>query len=176
MPRRPSHSTFRAISLDPASPEPLHRQLYDELRRAILSGRIATGSRLPASRDLASVSRISRNTVLSAYEQLLAEGYIQSRPGSGTFVSDAVPESLVPEPSAPRASSEAPAAQRDLAAFGNRVRDVELVGHRVATTSSAFRPGLPALDHFPMDVLRRLLDRRLRQASVRLLSYGDPQG
>ena len=46
---------------------------------------------------------MSRNTVLSAYEQLLAEGYIVSRPGSGTFVSDAIPESLVPAPSTPAA-------------------------------------------------------------------------
>ncbi len=176
MPRRPSHSTFRAISLNPESPEPLHRQLYDELRRAILSGRIATGSRLPASRDLASVSRVSRNTVLSAYEQLLAEGYIQSRAGSGTFVSDAVPETLVPEPSAPHAGSESPAGPRELAAYGNRIRDVALLRHPVTAPANIFRPGLPALDHFPMDVLRRLMDRRLRQASVRLLSYGDPQG
>jgi GntR family transcriptional regulator/MocR family aminotransferase len=176
MPRRPSHSTFRAFSLDPASADPLHRQLYDEMRRAILNGRIAPGSRLPASRELASVSRVSRNTVLSAYEQLLAEGYIHSRPGSGTFVADAVPESFVPEPAAPVQDSDTPAAPRPLSRRAQRAAGVTSMRHPVQPLANAFRPGLPALDQFPMDVLRRIADRRLRRASVRMLVYGDPMG
>jgi GntR family transcriptional regulator/MocR family aminotransferase len=175
MPRRPSHSTFRAFDLSPAASEPLHRQLYEELRRAILSGRLAPGCRLPASRELASVSKVSRNTVLSAYEQLLAEGYIQSRAGSGTFVAEAIPETLVPE----RASSESlgPAApDRGVSERGRVVATTRFTVHPVPQTANAFRIGLPALDHFPMDTWRRLMDRRLRRASVRMLAYGDPAG
>lgn len=181
MHRRPAHSTFRAFSLDPNGSEPLHRQLYEELRRAILSGRIAAGSRLPASRELASVSRVSRNTVLNAYEQLLAEGYIHSRAGSGTFVSDATPEAFKPE-TIPVAPATLPAAtaprpsSRPLSALGERSRMIELTRHRFHSVANAFRPGLPALDQFPMDVMRRIIDRRLRRASVRMLAYGDPQG
>ncbi len=174
MPRRAAHSTFRAFTLDASSAEPLHRQLYEELRRAILNGRIAPGSRLPASRELASVSRISRNTVLSAYEQLLAEGYIHSRAGSGTFVADAVPESLAPEPVI--APDEAAAAPRPVSAMAARARSTSPIRHPMQPVANAFRPGLPALDHFPMDVVRRIADRRLRRASVRMLAYGDPQG
>ncbi len=176
MPRRPSISSFRAFSLDATSPEPLHRQLYDEIRRAILAGRLTAGSRLPASRELANVTRVSRNTVLSAYEQLLAEGYIQSRAGSGTFVAHSLPDAEVPEsvpaePAPPHADRP-----RHLSVRGTRVAGAKLVDLPVMPTANTFRPGLPALDHFPMDVWRRLMDRRLRRASVRMLSYDDPQG
>ena len=178
MPRRPSISSFRAFTLDPDSPESLHRQLYEELRRAILSGRLAPGSRLPASREFANVSHISRNTVLSAYNQLLAEGYIESRAGSGTFVARAIPETMTPEspaqePGAVPTPSQTP---RELSARGRELQEALLVRHPMRTVANAFRPGLPALDHFPMDIYRRLYDRRLRRASVRLLAYDDPQG
>lgn len=177
MPRRPSISSFRAFSLDPEAPEALHRQLYEELRRAILSGRLAAGSRLPASREFASVSRISRNTVLTAYSQLLAEGYIESRAGSGTFVARSIPETMVPEaPVGTPAPSGDGAAPRLLSARGSRISETPIVRHPLRTVANAFRPGLPALDHFPMDIWRRLYDRRLRRASIRLLSYDDPQG
>lgn len=178
MPRRPSISSFRAFSLDPDAPESLHRQLYEELRRAILSGRLAPGSRLPASREFANVSHISRNTVLSAYSQLLAEGYIESRAGSGTFVARAIPETMVPEsPGSAAGDGAAPApAARSLSARGRRIADAPILRHPLRTVANAFRPGLPALDHFPMDIWRRLSDRRMRRASVRLLTYDDPQG
>lgn len=176
MPRRTLFSSLRVFSLDPSSREPLHRQLYEELRGAILSGRLAPGARLPASRELASVSQISRNTVLSAFEQLLAEGYIESRPGSGTYVADSVPESPLPEPALPQLPPVQPGASRRLSAWGERLAKTPVIRHSRHYTSNAFRPGLPALDEFPMDVWRRLTDRRLRRASVRLLAYDDPQG
>ncbi len=183
MPRRPSISSFRAFSLDPDAPESLHRQLYEELRRAILSGRLGPGSRLPASREFANVSHISRNTVLSAYSQLLAEGYIESRAGSGTFVARAIPESMVPETLARETADGVPAgapassrASRALSSRGRRIADAPILRHPLRTVANAFRPGLPALDHFPMDIWRRLCDRRLRRASVRQLTYDDPQG
>lgn len=177
MPRRPSISSFRAFSLDPTSPEPLHRQLYEELRRAVLSGRLAAGSRLPASREFAQVSRISRNTVLSAYSQLLAEGYIESRAGSGTFVARSIPETLVPDSGDGGAPDRAAAAApRELSARGRAIVASPILRHPLRTVANAFRPGLPALDQFPMEIWRRLYDRRLRRASVRLLTYDDPQG
>ena len=75
------------LPLDRASPNPLHRQIYDGVRRAILDGRLRPGQRLPASRTLAEELGVSRLPVLSAYEQLLHEGYLAARIGSGTFVS-----------------------------------------------------------------------------------------
>lgn len=71
----------------------LHKRLYNALRRAILDGSLAPQSRLPPSRDLAGELGVSRNTILTTYEQLLAEGYVVSRRGSGTFVAQTAPES-----------------------------------------------------------------------------------
>src|SRR5258708_4954111 len=74
------------VALDAASADPLHRQLYGKLRDAILIGRISPGAQIPSSRDLARELGVARNTVLSAVEQLIAEGYLQGEPGSGTYV------------------------------------------------------------------------------------------
>ena len=176
MPRRPTHSTFRAIGLNAAGPTALHRQLYDELRLAILDGRLAPSSRLPASRELAAVSSVSRNTVLSAYDQLLAEGYVVSRCGSGTFVADAIPESQAAGLKPTAAGQPAILAPRAISRRGERLRSITFNLNPPPQTAGAFRIGLPALDHFPMDTWRRLIDRRLRHASVHILAYAEPQG
>ena len=81
-----------ALTLDPGSPTPLHRQIYFEIRGAILDGRLRPGTRLPASRALARDLSISRNTVTTAFDQLVAEGYIEARTGAGSFVPDDLPE------------------------------------------------------------------------------------
>ncbi|HEV8718551.1 MAG TPA: winged helix-turn-helix domain-containing protein [Candidatus Binatia bacterium] len=71
------------VALDAASPDPLHRQIYLKLRNAILAGRISPGAQIPSSRDLARELGVTRNTVLNAVEQLIAEGYLQGEHGSG---------------------------------------------------------------------------------------------
>ena len=98
-----------ALALDPRSATPLHRQLYDEIRAAVLGGRLSAGARLPSTRALASDLAVSRNTVAGAFDQLLAEGYIEGRPGAGTFVAKELPEDLLrvspgrpPPPAPPR--------------------------------------------------------------------------
>ena len=73
---------------------PLHRQLYEALRRALLDGHLQAHERLPSSRDLAQDLRVSRNTVITALNQLTVEGYLTSRTGSGTFVSDSLPKAV----------------------------------------------------------------------------------
>src|SRR5277367_5398904 len=80
------------IAIDRDSKRPLPRQVYDGFRAAILRGELRPGQRVPSSRELATELRISRFPVLDAYAQLLAEGYFESRVGSGTFVSEALPE------------------------------------------------------------------------------------
>ena len=81
------------ISVDRASETPLYRQLYDRYREAILARRLRAGERLPSTRNLAGELGISRIPVLRAFEQLLAEGYCESRPGAGTFVARVVADS-----------------------------------------------------------------------------------
>ena len=80
------------LGIDPSRPEPLHRQLYDDLRAAILDRRLKTGARLPSTRALATTLGLARNTVHGAYDQLLAEGYLETRHGSGTYVAASLPD------------------------------------------------------------------------------------
>src|SRR5579859_1211294 len=74
---------------------PLHRQLYDGLRQAILAGQLVSGARLPSTRSLADILEISRNTVLLAYDQLLIEGYVHGKVGAGTYVANCFPDSFL---------------------------------------------------------------------------------
>src|SRR5258708_20046510 len=98
----PKHATSLPLSL-PASPAgtPLYRWFYDELRAAILEGRIVPGARLPATRDLGREYKLSRATVVAAFEQLKSEGYVEGRVGAGTYVSEVLPDDflLVARPS-----------------------------------------------------------------------------
>ena len=67
-----------SLALDPSSPEPLHRQIGEQMRRAILEGRLEPGARLPSSRQMAQDLDCARGTVVLAFDQLVAEGYVVS--------------------------------------------------------------------------------------------------
>jgi GntR family transcriptional regulator/MocR family aminotransferase len=95
MPNRNSFVTLPTIALDQTSALPLYRQLYNTLREAILAGQLKAGARLPATRALANALTISRNTVMNAYAQLLAEGYVEGEVGSGTYVARTLPDELL---------------------------------------------------------------------------------
>ena len=155
---------------------PLHRQLYRALRDAVLSGRLAPGSRLGSSRELARELGVSRNTVLAALEQLVAEGYATTRAGSGTFVSDALPERPARSAAAPRAD-----APLRLAAAGRRIAS----GLRPYPVRWGlprepgcidFRYGEPAYGDLPLATWARLLGRHARRLPVRRLAYQAPGG
>src|SRR6476659_6699373 len=74
------------MSVDRHSSEPMHRQIYGTLRRYILGGQVPAHTLLPSTRSLAEDLKVGRNTVIAAYDQLLAEGFIEARAGSGTWV------------------------------------------------------------------------------------------
>src|SRR5437763_6082390 len=91
--RRRSIIAFELIRLDRTATEPLHEQLYRQIRDELKSGRFTEGSsRLPSSRALATDRGISRSTVRLALSKLHAEGYLRSKPGSGTFLANLLPE------------------------------------------------------------------------------------
>jgi GntR family transcriptional regulator/MocR family aminotransferase len=77
------------VRIEPESACPLYRQVYDRLRQAILEEKLAAGSCLPSTRELARALGVSRNTVLNAYDALVADGLLVARKGSGTRVSAA---------------------------------------------------------------------------------------
>lgn len=103
--QRPGHAyaeTHRSyesppITLDAASLMPLYKQLYERLREAILEGQLQRGVRLPSTHTLASEISVSRNTTALAYEQLLGEGFLESKVGKGTAVACQLPTTLVHE-------------------------------------------------------------------------------
>lgn len=163
------------FELDPQQGTPLHRQLYDALREAILSGRLVAGTRLPASRRLAAELQIARNTVLDAYDQLIAEGYIESRPGSGTYVSRALPEELL-QIRAAQTEQPAPATQRHLSKRGALLAATPVTLWRDRTLAYSFRVGQPDTAQFPFGIWTRILQRHWRNATHASLGYGDPAG
>jgi GntR family transcriptional regulator / MocR family aminotransferase len=95
MPNRSTFVTLASLVLDPSASIPLYRQLYNALRASVLAGRLKAGARLPATRALAAQFGISRNTVMTAYAQLLAEGYVEDEVGSGTYVARTLPDDLL---------------------------------------------------------------------------------
>src|SRR6266436_5100203 len=87
---------FEMIRLDRTAAEPLHQQLYRQIRDELISGSFSdNSSRLPSTRALAADLGISRLTVNIAFEKLHAEGYLRSKIGSGTFVADSLPETFL---------------------------------------------------------------------------------
>src|SRR5260370_14162039 len=98
MPKRVTLRYEPMIVLDTTSSVPLYRQLYDRLRLAILTGQLATGARLPATRTLADQLAVSRNTIYLAYQQLLAQAYLNSKVGHATSAAHRTPETLLTLP------------------------------------------------------------------------------
>ncbi len=186
MPRRAGIGSLLQPHLDSAAPEPLFRQLYAELRQGILGGRLGPGTRMPASRAFAEELRVSRNTVLGAYEQLLSEGYLEMRPGSGTYVATDLPD-LPPERAlAPRgpvaAEGRLEQAPRHLAKRADTLLDSENSRRFVRDVidsspwSPCFTPGLPDSSDFPFAAWSRLLAKTWREPSTALVNAGDPGG
>lgn len=157
------HETFSLdiLVLDPGSVTPLHRQLYAALRSYILDGRLGAGSQLPATRALAEQLGVGRNTIIAAYEQLLAEGLIEARPGSGTRV---VPL-LRPRPSTAR--------QETLELAMSKRGD--LIASRSQPARSPrkinVQPGVPESGAFPFAAWAKLVARNARRRAEDVLGY-----
>lgn len=162
---------------------PRKQQVYEALRRSILEGRLPPGSRVPSTRALARDLGVSRNTILLAYDQLLAEGYVVGRIGSGTFVAAELPDAMLAAGRGGAAGREEPPGAPRLSAYGERVRKVDpldVPGQTRRGPASPlrydFRYGSPSVAEFPHEAWRRLLARRARRASARSLGYGRTEG
>jgi GntR family transcriptional regulator/MocR family aminotransferase len=148
MPRmRTSSATELFVQLGRDDPLPLHRQLEEQLRTAVRTGRLVASSTLPSTRALAAQLGVSRGIVVEAYEQLIAEGYLFSRPGGATTVARAASAAAMrkPEPQVRRFAYE-------------------------------FRSGRPDLDEFPRGAWLRSLRRVLNEAPSDRLGYHDGRG
>ncbi|MCE5232782.1 MAG: PLP-dependent aminotransferase family protein [Mizugakiibacter sp.] len=148
----------------------LLRALHGQLRAAILDGRLRPGLRLPPTRALAAACGVSRNTAVAAYDLLLSEGYLLTRPRAGAFVADVLP--TAPAHKAPARGANA---DRRLAAFWRRPPLAPSAPPH-APPRWDFRLGVPDAGAFPFDVWRRLSARALRAAAKAPAAYLDAQG
>ena len=142
---------------------PLHQQVYRQLRQAILSGRLQANQRLPATRSLAKSLGVSRTTVTQGYDQLISEGYLETRIGAGTYVCGELPE-LSLRVASPTAASPHPA-NIQLSAYAERVQQIPTRA-RPQRFEIDFRYGTPALELFPIRLWRQLLSRQVDETEV----------
>ncbi|UWZ82031.1 MocR-like pyridoxine biosynthesis transcription factor PdxR [Occallatibacter riparius] len=151
------------------------RWLRDELRHAILSGRLKRGTRMPSTRGLAQQYECARGTIVTAFGHLLDEGYLDTRKGAGTFVALALPEDLMPGPRA----RVAPAKRPSVAGLSKRgeatVTQVSILPAS-RSVGKAFRGWEPAIDLFPIDLWARLTARIARRAPRSFYGQGDARG
>lgn len=161
-------SSFPFVSLcdRTVSHVPMHRQIYEKMRQAILSGELAAKSRIPSSRALTAQLGISRMTVVNAYDQLFAEGYLEGKVGAGTFVACSLPEEMLLVQKTQTAKPAAFSRELNLSKQGRLIaRDYEdvLLEH-AANKFIPFQNGLTATDSFPFDTWTRIAARKHRQA------------
>jgi len=169
----PKQATSLPLSLSaPLAGTPLYRWFYDELRSAILGGRIAPGARLPATRDLAREYRLSRATVVTAFEQLKSEGYVEGKVGAGTYVSQVLPDDLLQVARTSAGGTSGPRRVR----WSSYARRLKLFRGGEPRATRAFRANQAALDAFPTTLWAQVAARRLRRASAQLLAGGEALG
>jgi len=155
--------------LDRTSRTPLSRQIYMQVRSAVLSGVLRAGTRVPSSRVMASQLGVARASVVSAYEQLLAEGYVESRHGSGTFISGEVAGLATRRRSAPLAIKRA-AVPTSARAFPDFERSA------VQGEARPFNTGRTLIDARTAETWRSLTHRAVRRLGPNDLGYADPAG
>ncbi len=175
-------AVFRDKHFTPTGDAPLYQQLYDHLRRAILSGELKHGRRLPSTRALAEELHVSRNTALNVYRQLASEGYLESVQGGGTFVTRVLPDLLFTGqeqgmPAKPRRALPHPPR------FSKQA-GLQLALPSMSSPVTALRDGfprpfsseMPALDAFPYELWSRLVARAARRMPAGAFAYQDSAG
>ncbi|MCC9654518.1 MocR-like pyridoxine biosynthesis transcription factor PdxR [Rhodopirellula halodulae] len=174
MPRRNEHFEFDWIQLNGEGTTPVYQQLENQLRQAIVGQMLKPEDRVPSSRNLASAIGVSRNTVLSAYEQLISEGYLESVRGSGTRVAK-IPPQAFDFNSAHTATTPTKQSSARLSTLGQQLAQEAQWLPPVSKRPKAFTPHLPATDEFPTALWNRFSVEQSRW-SDKHLRLGDPQG
>jgi GntR family transcriptional regulator / MocR family aminotransferase len=169
------------ISLSPENETaPLHRQIYESIRVSILNGDFGSRMRVPSTRLLAEHLGVSRMTVVNAYDQLLAEGYLEGRIGSGTFVASRLPEEFLHTAKAPRSRSGQPNKTRklNLSAYGKHLvkHMPELKASYSSIPAIPFQHSLTAIDEFPFEIWSKITNKCLKYSYREVSGYGDPGG
>jgi GntR family transcriptional regulator / MocR family aminotransferase len=176
--KRTPASYLPPITLQDREEIPIYRQLCDWFRRAITSGQLRPGQRVPSTRNLAAELKISRMPVLGAFEQLLAEGYLETFVGAGTCVAKSIPDDTL----SPLAVKARKGLQEIVEKRGPRRMSrrgtalTQVPAQSWLNNLGAFRVSLPALDHFPIGVWSKLVARHSRRPAKGIMAYGDAMG
>jgi len=159
------------VALDDQSSVPIYRQIYGWIRDAILAGTLRPGQRVPSTRSMVGHLKVSRISVLGAYEQLIAEGYLETFTGIGTCVARQLPDDALEPVAAPPQPAGGPRSlSRRAEAISQTPVDSGL------PSFGAFRVSLPALDQFPADIWGKLVVRHARSQARAAMAYGDALG
>lgn len=186
MPKTAITGSLIAVDFDKDGDQPIYRQLTDWLKRAIETGRLAGGTKLPSTRIFAKELGVSRNTVLQAFESLTEEGYLSSRVGAGTFVLDpGVILAAAEEATAAPVARNPRGGRRDGdARSGYPFRSLSLRGKRLIGSSTGefsvrptpFMPDLPDIREFPIRTWMRLLNETSGRLTGQILSESSSAG
>ena len=163
------------IRVDKAARESLQTQVASQVRQLILDGRLAPGTQMPASRNLARDLAVSRNTVMGAFARLVAEGLLETREPTGTFVTEYRATGR-PDAEAVQHSATALRAPRQRARIRFHAQSHVVVAPHGRALPFDFWVGRPDARLFPLRAWRRLLTHHLDDAPHHLCDYGDPQG
>ncbi len=163
-----------SLSLDGNLATPLHRQIDNQIRDRILNGQLEPGQRIPASRTLAQSLQVSRATVTLSYDQLISEGYLETRPGAGTFVAAQLPETLLQvEASVPQATTNN--FPLHLSSYGQRIAQASPWQTQPAAQYN-FRYGHPSLELFPHRLWKKLINQEMAASNHWMDYITDPLG
>jgi GntR family transcriptional regulator/MocR family aminotransferase len=155
--------------------EVLWKRIYLGIRNCVLNNKLPFGTELPSTRQMASELGISRNTVISAYEQLKSEGYLESRKGSGTFVSRLFSDSPHKTPIIAE-EKDSLSQSPPLSKRGHDIENLSVTFNRYQISPRPFQHNIPALEHFPFAIWKKLVTKKISNGSYRLFLYGDPAG
>jgi GntR family transcriptional regulator/MocR family aminotransferase len=176
--KRTPASYLPPIALQDGEEIPIYRQLYDWFRQAIIGGQLRPGQRVPSTRNLAAELKISRMPVLGAFEQLLAEGYLETFIGAGTRVARSIPDDTLSSPTGrARKGPGETAEKRGPRRMSRRgVALTQLPPQSWIDNLGAFRVSLPALDHFPIGAWSKLVARHSRRPPSGIMAYCHAMG
>lgn len=172
--KRVPASFFPPIALSTSRGIPIYRQLYDWFRGAIVSGQLRPGQGIPSTRSLSAGLKVSRIPVLTAFEQLHAEGYLETFVGAGTRVARSIPEEKSSLSAGKVRKASPRKGMRKISDRGKAL--MQRPAQCWLENLGAFRVSLPALDHFPTNIWSKLVARHARKPAEGTMAYSDPMG
>lgn len=171
-------SVFTFVPVIRGNGEPVYRQIYNSIRTSILDGTLAAATQLPSTRTLADDLGISRMTVVNAFDQLLAEGYLIGKAGSGTFVAAELPEEYLTTPQQKRGGRNKLERRLPLSKYGDHLarRHRSILENEEVTGLVPFQHGLSAIDEFPFRIWQKISNKCGQVSLRKLLSQNGPLG